>query len=225
MKLILAACLSLAASLSAAPLKFEKSLIEVHATLDSATVSEDFKFTNTGKQKVVIREADAGCSCLSVQVSGGKLSYEPGESGILRANFDLGSFQGAVDKQINIWLVGDPDDKPSSTVSMRVHIPQIVKITPRTVKWQVGSDPEMKIVKVDLDYKEAIHVKSVSSSNPNFETKLVTVEDGKKYHVEVTPKMTSSPGLTILRIETDIDIKKYQIQQSFAAISPNIEKK
>jgi|TARA_B110000037_G_scaffold140677_1_gene159079 hypothetical protein len=225
MKFLLTAWLAIATSLAAAPLKFDKTLIEVHAPIDSETVTEDFKFTNIGDTAVVIREADAGCSCISVLVSGGKLAYAPGESGTLRANFSLGSFQGAVDKQINIWLEGDPDEKPSNTVTMRVHIPQVIKITPRTIKWKMGSDPVMQIVEIEMDHEKAIHVTSVSSSNSNFEVKLVTIVNGKKYHVEVTPKITDSPGLSVLRIETNLDIKKHRIQQSFAAISRNIEKK
>ncbi len=211
-------------SLAAAPLKFEKPLIEVHAGLDTKILTEDFKFTNSGDSTIVIREADAGCSCLSVQVSDGKLSYAPGESGTLRAKFEVGSFQGAVDKEINIWLKGDPDEKPSNSVTLRVHIPQIIKITPRTIKWKVGSEPVMQVVEIDMDYDKPIQVTSVSSSNSNFAAKLVTVEDGKKYQVEVTPKTTDTPGLSILRMETDLEIKKHRIQQSFAAVSPNIDK-
>ncbi len=225
MKFLLIAWVALAASLAAAPLKFEKSLIEVHAPLDSKTVTEDFKFTNSGDSTVVIRETDAGCSCLSVQVSDGKLSYAPGESGTLRAKFEVGSFQGAVDKQINVWLEGDPDEKPSGTVTMRVHIPQIIAITPRTIKWKVGAEPVTKTVDIDMDYEKPIRVTSVSSSNPDFTAKLVAVEEGKKYRIEVTPTGTASPGLSILRVETDLEIKKHRIQQSFAAISPKVDEK
>ncbi len=223
MKLFFLAWAALATSLAAAGLKFEETLIEVHAPLDSETVSRDFKFSNTGDSTVVIREADAGCSCLSVKVAGGKLSYAPGESGILRADFELGSFQGAVDKPINIWLEGDPDEQPSSTVVLRVHIPDVVKISPKTLKWKTGSDPEMKVLEIEMDYEKPVRVKSASSSNPDFTVKLVTLEEGTKYKLEVTPKRTDVPGLAILRIETDLEIAKHRIQQSFAAISPKLD--
>lgn len=225
MKLFLSAWIALATTLAAAGLKFEESLIEVPAPIDAETVTRDFKFTNTGDTTLVIREADAGCSCLDVQVAGGKLSYAPGEIGTLRAKFELGSFQGTVDKPINIWLQGDPDEKPSNTVTMRVHIPQIISLEPRTLKWETDSEPVMQVLEIGMDYEKPVHVKSVASSNPDFEVKLITVEEGKKYHVEVTPKKTNTPGLSIIRIETDLEIKKHSIQQSFAAISPRIDKK
>ncbi len=220
MKIFLSAWIALATSLAAAGLKFDESLIEVDAPIDSKTVTKDFKFTNTSDADVVIREADAGCSCLAVKVAGGKLAYAPGESGTLRATFELGSFQGTVDKPINIWLKTDPDEKPSHTVTLRVHIPEMIKLSPRTLKWDMNSEPAMQVMEIEMDYEKPIHVESVTSSNPDFEAKLVTVEEGKKYKVEVTPKRTDVPSLAVLRIETDMDVQKYRIQQFFAAISP-----
>lgn len=224
MKFFLTAWIALATSLAAAGLKFDEPLIKVRAPLDSETVTSDFKFTNTGDAPLTIRETDAGCTCVAVKVAGGKLSYAPGESGTLRATFELGSFQGIVDKQINIWLKDDPEETPSSTVTMQVHIPVAIILEPRTLKWKTGSEPTMQVLEIDMDYAKPIHVKSVSSSSPDFETKLVSVEDGKKYRVEVTPKNTDSPGLSIIRIETDFDIEKHRIQQSFAAVSANAGK-
>lgn len=220
MKFFLSAFLALATSLSAAGLKFEKELIEVEAPIDDKSITRDFKFTNDTSETLTIREADAGCSCVAVKVAGAKLAYAPGESGTLRATFELGSFQGTVDKPINIWLKTDPDEKPSNTVTLRVHIPEIIKLSPRTLKWEIGSEPVMQVLDIQMEYDKPIHVQSVSSSNPDFETKLVTVEDGKKYQVEVTPKRTDAPSLAILRVETDLAVAKHKIQQSFAAISP-----
>lgn len=224
MKRLFSACIALVTSLSAAGLEFDEILIEADAPIDSKTVMRDFTFTNTSDQDVVIREADAGCSCLAVKVAGGKLAYSPGESGTLRATFEMGSFQGSVDKPIFIWLQNDRDEKPSNTVTLRVHIPEVIKMSPKNLKWEMGSKPLMQVLKIEMDYKKPIHVNSISSSNPDFETKLVTIEEGKEYHVEVTPKRTDVPSLAVLRIETDLDIEKHRIQQSFAGINPSPSK-
>ena len=218
MKRILSLCLAFIFPLHA-DLKFEKPLVEIHAPIGAETVTGDFIFKNNGDKTLVIREADAGCSCLVVQVAGGKLSYAPGESGTLRAKFELGSFQGLVDKQINIWLDGDAAAKPSHSVTMRIQIPEIIKISPRTLKWKVGSAPDKQVLEIVMDYNEPIRIESVSSSSEIFDAKLITIEDGKKYEVEVTPKTTATPGLAVLRITTDLKISKHKIQQSFAVIA------
>lgn len=208
-------CLPLAASLS-----FEEELIEVHADPNTQTVSKDFKFSNGGPETVTISEADAGCSCVSVKVSGGKLTYAPGEAGVLRATFELGSFQGAVDKPINVWLKGDPDDKPSSTVVLRVHIPQMITIEPKTLKWEAGKDVEPLIMDVKMDYEKPIHVTSIASSNTSFAVKLIVLKEGEHYQVEVTPTGSEPSGLSVIRIETDLEVEKQRIQQGFAVMKP-----
>lgn len=209
----------------AAALEFETPSIEVKADLSDKVVTRDFKFRNNGKEAVKITQADAGCSCLAVQVGGGKFSYAPGEMGVLRATFELGSFQGTVEKKINIWLEGDPEEKPSMTLTMSVLIPVIIKLEPKSLKWQVGGPAEAKVIDIGMDYSKLIHVTSVTTSNDLFFAKLITVENGKHYQVEVTPqKGTDSGGLAIIRIETDVDVAKQRVQQGFAVISKPLKK-
>jgi hypothetical protein len=203
-----------------AELKFENPTIEVEAGLDEKTVTRDFKFTNVGDKPVKITSADGGCSCLTVQVGGGKFTYAPGDTGILRTTFEVGSFQGSVDKPIHVWLEGDREDSPSGTVTLRVNIPVIIGLEPKTVKWEVGDPAEPKSIDITMNYKQPIHIKSVSTSNDSFSVKLITVEEGKHYKVEVTPSATASAGLSIVRIETDVDVDKQRVQQGFASISP-----
>ena len=213
--LLLFACLP-----AAAALKFETPAIKVDADLNDKTVTRDFKFTNSGDKAVKITQADAGCSCLGVEVAEGKFSYAPGESGVLRATFEIGSFQGTVDKRINVWLEGDPEDKPSVSVVMSVHIPVMIKVEPKSLKWTVGDPAEPKLIDVTMDYKKPIHVTSVGTSNETFSAELITIEDGKHYQIKVTPgKGTAAAGLNIVRIETDADIERHRVQQAFAVIS------
>ena len=217
--------LLLAAFPATAALEFETPAIKVDADLNDKTVTRDFKFTNGGDKVVKITNADAGCSCLGVEVADGKFTYAPGESGVLRATFELGNFQGTVEKRISVWLEGDPEDKPSTSVSMSVHIPVIIKVEPKSVKWQVGDPAEPKMIDVTMDYKKPIRVTSVGTSNDTFSAELITLEDGKRYQIKVTPaKGTSSAGLNIIRIATDAEIEKHRNQQAFAVISSSPKK-
>src|SRR5690606_37322517 len=95
---------ALAAISYAAGLDFERTMEEVKAPADATKVTADFKFTNKSQKPVTISKTDPGCSCLSVQISGGKLKYAPGEGGTIRATFDVGNFSGTVDKAIALWL-------------------------------------------------------------------------------------------------------------------------
>lgn len=211
--------LALTAFVHAAGLEFEKPLLEVHAPADAATVTADFKFKNTSGKPVTITKSDPGCSCLSVQVSGGKLKYGPGEEGLVRATFDMGNFSGTVDKMIGIWLDEDPPNRPSVKITVRVHIPVLVSLEPKTLKWTAGGKPEPQTLAVTMAEGESIQLLSVKSTSDAFTVETKTIENGKRYEVVVTPRSVDAPVLGILRIETDCKIAKHRIQQAFAVVS------
>jgi hypothetical protein len=129
-----------------------------------------------------------------------------------------------VEKPIYIWLAGDPEETPSSTISLRVHIPVVIALEPKTLKWEDGAPKETKSIDVKMDYEKPIRITSVSTSNDSFSAKIVTVEEGKHYKVEVTPSATAKTGLSIVRIETDTDVKKQRVQQGFAVIAAPVKK-
>lgn len=224
MKSLLACLLLLAAQPLLAKLKFDTPVIDANAALDAITLVREYTFTNAGTKPVKITQADAGCTCLAVEVAAGKFTYAPGETGTIRATFQIGSFQGTVEKPIYIWLEGDREEAPSANVMLRVHIPVIISLEPKTLKWEVDGSAETKIIDVKMDHVKPIRITSVSTSNETFSSKIVTVEEGKHYKIEVTPKGTGTAGLCIVRIETDTEVEKQRVQQGFAVITAPVGK-
>jgi hypothetical protein len=155
---------------------------------------------------------------MKVEISDAKLRYAPGESGTIRAEFDMGNFSGEIDKTIAIWLDGDSKDKPSITLTARVHIPVIVNIEPKTVKWSINSKAKPQTIAITMKDTKPVRITKVSSSSENFRHELKTVTDGKSYELVVTPLDLSSPTLAIFCIETDCTLSKHKTQQAFAVI-------
>jgi hypothetical protein len=219
MKLLSLIFLAFCVTLQAGDLKFEKDLYEAHAGLKDELVTSEFNFTNASDRTVKIRLADAGCSCVAVELLNGKTTYAAGESGIMRLTYKIESTQGIINKTVSIWLEGDPDEKPSSQVVFRIHIPTAITLEPKTLNWDIDSKPEAKFIRIKIDYDKPVRVIKVSLSSENFTTEIVTVEDGKSYDVKVTPKSTADPGICLIGIESDIDLQKYRAQQGFARVS------
>jgi hypothetical protein len=209
---------ALTAILHAGSVKFEKDLYEAHAGIKEELITREFKFTNASEKTIKIRDADAGCTCVAVEFLAGKTTYAAGESGVMRVAFKVENAQGQVDKTVLVWLEGDPDEKPSSQVTFRVHIPIAIALEPKTLSWDLNSKPEPKSIRVKIDYEKPVHLKKISLSNENYTSEIIPVEEGKAYDVRITPKSTATPGLCMVGIETDIDIDKYQRQQGFARI-------
>ncbi|MES2996381.1 MAG: DUF1573 domain-containing protein [Verrucomicrobiota bacterium] len=219
MKAIVLAWFCVASVLSAGTLSFKKTEQEITAPADAQTVTADFEFTNSSPAPVNIEKYEASCSCMSVQIKDGKTRYEPGESGVVRASFDMGNFTGDTEKLVVLWLDGDvKTGKPSVSLLTRVHVPVLVELAPRTLLWDVGEKPETKRIKVTMRDSKPIKVLNISASNENFRYEFETQKEGWNYEIAITPVNTEKPVIGIFRIETDCDVKKQRVHQCFASI-------
>lgn len=206
------------AGLHGQALDFPAKLKDLHAPAEARTVSCDFEFTNRSGKTVNIRKYESTCSCMSVTVKDGKLRYGPGESGVIRANFDMGNFSGEIDKSVAVYLDDDPEGKPSVILTTRVHIPVLVSAEPKTLKWDLGGKPETKTVRITMSHTKPIKVIAVNSSSEALQRQLRTIEEGRVYELDLTPVDIQSPSLSIIRIETDCEIPKHKTQQVFGVI-------
>jgi len=204
--------------LLAGKLSFKETEKDVHAGADQRTVTADFEFENGSDEVVTIANSASSCSCLSVKVKGGKLVYQPGEKGVIRGVFDMGNFSGEAVKALQVWLEGDPEALPSVTLKVTVHIPVLVAVEPKTLRWDLGAAVEAKVLTITMDHDEPIRVTKAGCSNPNFETRVRTVEEGKKYELEVTPTTTDEQALGVITIDTDCSIARHATQRAFALV-------
>jgi hypothetical protein len=215
---ILLATLALTSLLHSAGLDFVQTLKEIHAPADVDKVTAEFEFTNRSGKPVSVVKYDAACSCMAVTIKGGKLKYAPGESGVIRAVFEMGNFSGTVDKVVALWLDDDPADKPSVSLTVRVHIPVLVLLEPKTLKWELNGDASPQVIRITMNETSPIRVTGVTSSSPAFKPELKIIEEGKIYELSVSPTAIQTPGLGILRIETDCANAKHRLHQAFAVV-------
>jgi len=217
-KLVLLSHLLLGSSLFAAGFKFTEDSVEIHAPADAKKVTADFKFTNTSDKVISITKYDAACSCMAVQISEGKLRYEPGESGTIRADFELGNFSGTVDKVVALWVSGDKEEAPSHKLKVKVHIPVYVSIDPKTVTWDLNGSNDSRTIDIKMEEKRRIRVLNVTCSSETFTHELKTIEEGRHYQIVIKPVKIDSPGLAIFRIETDAEISRHRNHQVFGVV-------
>lgn len=199
-------------------LTFPETLKEVHAAVDAKSVTVDYDFTNQSGAAVDVSRFDSACSCMGVQIKGGKLHYGPGESGVVRTIFEIGNFSGTVDKLATIWLTGDPEENPSIRLTVRVVIPVLVEALPRTVQWELGKDAQPQIIHITMHDDKPVKILDVTSSSPSFRHVLKTIEEGRKYDLEITPEKPLQIGLGLFRIETDSPYARFRVVQCFATI-------
>jgi hypothetical protein len=128
------------------------------------------------------------------------------------------NFSGTVDKVVALWLDKDPVDQPSTLLKLKVNIPVLVAMEPKTLKWDVGGKAEPQTIQITMLEGQKINVTSVTSSSDNFICELKPVVAGKHYELVVTPTNVGVSGIGVFRIETDCKIKKHRTQQAFAVV-------
>ncbi len=75
----------------------------------------EFKFTNAGKNDLIIRNIRSTCGCTAVQQGNQGIGIKSGESSSIKATFNSGSYKGKVTKAIYVYT---NDPKNSEVVLM-----------------------------------------------------------------------------------------------------------
>lgn len=199
-------------------LHFEKILLDIPVAADALTTVADFDFANSTDRTITIDRVEKTCSCVSVQISEGKLTYAPGEKGVIRATFELGNLAGEVEKTVLLFLAGDPEDKPSHTLTVKVRIPVLVTLSQKSLQWELGGKADPQKIDIEMAHSKPIRILSTQCSSENFKVDLKVIEEGRRYELWVTPAATTESGLGLIRLETDCEIARHKIQQAFAVI-------
>lgn len=203
---------------ASAGLTFEKTLAEFHPKPDQQRVHADFAFRNDGQKAVRIAKTDAACSCMEVGTLGGKLDYAPGETGVIRAVFNLTGLQGTSERVVAVWLDGDPAAAPTARLTVRAHIPEVIRIHPKTLTWDLDGAADARTISIEMAPGRDIRVLRAKSTSPNIALEVKTIQAGRLYEVVATPQRTDTPGITAIRIDTDCEIEAYKSQSAFGVI-------
>jgi hypothetical protein len=199
-------------------LKFEKLKDEVVAKPEGGVLRVEFPFKNDGDKPVTISRYDSGCGCLSGKLEGNKKTYAPDEKGVVHMEIDSTNLHGLVEKQLGIWVEGN-GEQPAATLSVAITVPDLIKLEPKTLHWNLGEEPVAKTIVVTMNYSEPVRITGLSGTDPQFTEKFKVIEDGRKYEIEVTPSDTATGCLSNFRIETDCGISRLKTQIAFMNIS------
>jgi hypothetical protein len=197
---------------------FISNKVAVTAKPDATKVTVPYHFENKTSRTLTIAKYDSACSCLSAKVKGSKLVYKPGEKGEIRVQFAIGSFSGTVEKTVLLWTTEDPDDKPSTVMTVELTIPVLFEVDPMTLLWEQGEKATAKSIKLKVNHKNPIRIVSHSGSNKDFPYEMKTIREGWEYELVVTPTSTKTPGFGMIKITTDSPIPRYKRQQAFVCI-------
>lgn len=154
-----------------------------------------FEFTNTSSKPVTVLELETNCDCLDAAVD--QKTYPPGASGMVKARFSIGDRFGLYERRIRI--VTDETPEPVRLL-VRIEVPEIVTITPRSVAWKIGEAVTEKSVEVQTVEGVTIRFTEAQSTSGTFSARLETIEAGRRYRVYLKPPGTTAAANAAIRI-------------------------
>ncbi len=181
-----------------AELKFDKTELELHPTPADKQAVGHFTYQNTGKQPVHFKSVKASCGCTTAQSQ--KDEVPPGEKGEITATFNIGDRTGTQVKTVTVET--DDAAKPSTVLTLRTIIPQLLEITPTFVFWKQGEKPDPKAITVKVGKEFTVNHIKVTSSSPDYQTKVEETGKGE-FKIDVQPKETNSISASTLTIQPE----------------------
>ena len=87
----------------------------------------EFKFTNGGKNDLIIRYVRASCGCTAVQQGNQGVGIKAGQSSSIKATFNSGSYKGKVTKAIYVYTNDPKNSEVVMMINAEVEQPEAVK--------------------------------------------------------------------------------------------------
>jgi len=189
------------AAAARAELKWEQTTVDLHPAVGDKAAVAHFKYENVGKAPVHFKSVKASCGCTTTQTQ--KEIVNPGEKGEIVATFNIGDRTGQQVKQVTVQTDDPAPAQSTIMLTLRTTIPQALEIRPTFVFWTTGEQPKPK--KISVKASKDFPAKNIvlKSNSQNFESKVEPGSTAGEWTIEVTPKDTSHPMGTAIRVETD----------------------
>jgi len=182
-----------------AQLAWEQTQIELHPKPGDAEAVAQFKYENKGDKPVVIKNVRSSCGCTVASLK--KNDVAPGEKGEVTATFKIGGRTGVQQKSVTVET--DDPSQPVTNLLLKAVIAQALEIVPSFVFWETGEAPKPKKITVKANKDLPVTKIDVSSSSPDFTTKVEKGAGAGEFVIQVLPRDTSRMLAATLTIKPD----------------------
>ena len=181
-----------------AGLKWDQTSIELHPAAADKQAIGHFKYQNTGDKPVRFKSVRTSCGCTAAQTQ--KEEVPAGEKGEITATFNIGERTGTQVKTVTV----ETDDPANVTtvLTLKAVIPQQLEITPTFVFWGQGEAPKPKTIVVRAAKDFPVKHLKVTSSSPDFQTKVEETGNGQ-FKIDVQPQETTRSIASTLTIQPE----------------------
>ena len=210
---VLSLCLSTVAQ---AQLSWEKTELELNPAPGADSAVATFKYENKGTAKVHINNVRTSCGCTTAALA--KNDVEPGEKGEIVATLKTGDRVGQQTKTVTVET--DDPKSPQTILTLKANIIQLLELQPSFVTWQANEKPEPKTITAKAGKGVTIKNLEVTSSTPDFTTKVEAGASAGEFKIIVSPKDTTHQATANLTIKPDSSAGAAKVFNASARVMP-----
>ena len=183
-----------------AELKWDQTSLELHPGMGDKEAVGHFKYQNMGKAPVRFKSVRTSCGCTAAQSQ--KEEVPPGEKGEVTATFKIGDRTGTQIKTVTVET--DEQAKPITTIlTLKAVLPEMLTLRPNFVYWTAGEEAKPKTITARAGKDFPAKNLTVTSSNPDFLTKVEPGNANGEWKINIQPKQTSRAMASALTIRPD----------------------
>jgi hypothetical protein len=194
----------LLAAAARADLKWEQTQLELHPSVTDQEAVGHFKYQNTGDKPVRFKSVHTSCGCTAAQTQ--KEEVPPGEKGEITATFKIGDRTGTQIK--NVTVETDQPTNAVTVLTLKAVLPELLDIKPTLVYWEGAEAPKAKTITVHAGKDFPVKELKVTSSSPDFQTKVQQVGKGD-FKIDIEPKQMAHSSAATLIIQPDNSSRKF----------------
>jgi hypothetical protein len=207
-------------ALAAPQLTFEKPVYDFQKAEQGTTVSNFFRFRNTGNEPATIERVSSSCGCTVANTS--ERVVQPGKTGEIKASFDSTDFSGPVTKEIFVFVRGL--QKPAYTLTMKGLVIEELTVTPRQVNLGEVKAGGRKVgeLKLSNTTKRSVRITALKASMPQITVtarkRVLKPGESTSIQVSVVPTGDSRFLGGYITISTDSRGKSEKTVQVYAVV-------
>lgn len=211
---------------SPAKIVFDSELVEIDVKPGEDVVTAVFPFKVEEEDETIVK-VDVHCVCLGVRVEplnpdrSAKLDWKVGEEGEIKIRFDTSKFMGTVEKGAALVLA---DREKPVDLTVRVKVPELIKVEPTTLKWARGGEGGEKVARITINHDKPIKiVQDVGRNKQAFPYELVTIREGWEYEVRMKPANTNESGMGMVLLTTDSEHPRFKRTAVYGVVRPELK--
>ncbi len=180
-----------------AELRWEETMNELHPAIGDKEAVAHFKYRNESDKPVHFKSVRTSCGCTVAKSQ--KDDVAPNEKGEIIATFNIGDRTGI--QQKNVIIETDDPANATTVLTLKAVVPETLEIKPAFVYWEGGQERKPKTIVARAGKDFPVKELTVTSSSPDFLTKVQPGNAPGEFAIEVEPTQTTRAASATFKIQ------------------------